>query len=94
VSLTGAGSLYSGGASSGAIVVNSGGTLNFGRTDVWGIHTAVPLPSLTIQAGGLVQNNGAFFNTLGPVALAAGNCGRSAAGTPATRRSRSAARCR
>jgi autotransporter-associated beta strand protein len=95
LSLTGAGSLYSGGTSSGAIVVNNGGTLNFGRTDVWGIHTAVPLPSLTIQAGGLVQNNGAFFNTLGPVALnGRGTADGRRRERAATMRGRSAARCR
>jgi fibronectin-binding autotransporter adhesin len=70
--LSGAGSLYSGGTSSGAIVVSNGGTLTFAHDNTFGVHTGVPLPSLTVHAGGLVQNNGAFFNTLGPVALNGG----------------------
>jgi fibronectin-binding autotransporter adhesin len=68
----GAGSLYNGGTSPGSIVVDNGATLSFNRTDTFGVHTAAPVAGIVVNVGGLVQNSGAFYNTLGPVTLNGG----------------------
>lgn len=70
--ISGSGSLYSNGNAAGAVSVNSGGTLQFARSDSFGVHTALPQVAITVNAGGLLQNTGAVFNTLKDVTLNGG----------------------
>jgi autotransporter-associated beta strand protein len=58
--ISGAGSLYNGGAGAGEIVVNGAGTLLFNRSDTFGNHAALPNVLLTINQYGVVTNTGVF----------------------------------
>ncbi len=67
------GTAYSQGAGSGSVIVNSGGTLALHRSDIFGNHLSSSPVALTINAGGLVTNNGvASFNTLNNLTLNGG----------------------
>ncbi len=57
---------------SATITVNNGGTLTFGRSDMFGTHIVAMNAPIVINAGGVVTNNGSFFNSLGLVTLNGG----------------------
>ncbi len=59
----GTGSVYNNGTGAGAVTVNAGGTLAFGRHDTFGNHLARPVTAVVVNPGGLVQN-AATFTTL------------------------------
>jgi len=63
------GSLYNNGANAGNIIVNSGGSLYFGRQDTFGnADTGSSSPvSITLNGGGI--NNAGVFNNLGHLTL-------------------------
>lgn len=44
------------------IVVNNGGTLRFQKGDVFGVHTTFNQPTVMVNAGGTVTNNGSYNN--------------------------------
>ncbi len=55
-----------------SINVNNGGTLQFGTGDNFGGASSTIQTPINIAAGGTVTNNGAAFNTLGPVNINGG----------------------
>jgi autotransporter-associated beta strand protein len=83
LALSGSGSLYTGGTFAGSIQVNSGGTLAFARSNAFGNALATPAATVTVAAGGLATNSGAFFNTLGNLTLNGGEL-RAAGGSSST----------
>jgi autotransporter-associated beta strand protein len=55
-----------------ALTVNNGATVTFARQDVLGFHTATITMPIVLNDGGLLQNSGSFFNTLGALTLNGG----------------------
>ncbi|WP_295373141.1 autotransporter-associated beta strand repeat-containing protein [uncultured Pseudacidovorax sp.] len=56
---------------SGSIAVNSGGTLAFGTSDNWGVHTTTASAAIKVNAGGTLDSGG-YYNTLWNLALNGG----------------------
>ena len=54
------------------ITINSGGTLKLAAQDVFTSWTGTVAPTITVNAGGVLANNGVNFNTLGAVVLNGG----------------------
>jgi autotransporter-associated beta strand protein len=54
------------------LTANNGGTITFARRDVLGLHTHNIAMPVVLNEGGLLQNSGAVFNTLGALNLNGG----------------------
>jgi autotransporter-associated beta strand protein len=54
------------------LTANNGGTITFARGDVLGLHTHNITMPVVLNEGGLLQNSGAVFNTLGALNLNGG----------------------
>ena len=54
------------------LTVKSNAVVSFDRNDVFGIHSDAINAPVVIEAGGKLQNGGAFYNGLGPVTLQGG----------------------
>jgi len=55
-----------------AVVINNGGTLSGAYSDMFGIHTTSVVTPVTINAGGKLTNEGAWYSVLGPLTLNGG----------------------
>lgn len=54
------------------LTVKSNAVVSFDRNDVFGIHSDAINAPVVIEAGGKLQNGGAYYNGLGPVTLQGG----------------------
>ncbi|MBS0659567.1 MAG: autotransporter-associated beta strand repeat-containing protein [Verrucomicrobia bacterium] len=78
------GLIYNGGTLAGSsLAVNSGAVLALQRNDAFGAHTTAQVTTLTVNAGGRLENSAAVFNTLSNLNLNGGEL-RANGGSSAT----------